>query len=123
MATTRDIIERAFRKIGVVATDEPMTADQAEVGLDALNMMMHGWALDGVDIAHVDVLLGDEFPMEAKFYEGAVYQLASRIAPDFSMQAFDVERWMQQLRAFYLTIDDIPAPSALLRTNNVWRYR
>jgi len=121
MTTVRDIVERAFRKIGVVATDESMTADQAQVGLDALNMMMHGWALEGVDIGHFDLLLADEFPMVPRFHEGAVYQLASRIAPDFSMQAFDVSLWMQQLRTAYLVIGENIAPSALLRMGRMFR--
>ena len=34
MTTARDIVERAFRKLGVVASDEPMTADQAANGID-----------------------------------------------------------------------------------------
>ena len=64
MATCRDIVERAYRKIGVVATDEAMTAEQAQVGLDALNMMMQGLVLDGIDVGWNDADLSGQFDME-----------------------------------------------------------
>ncbi len=115
MPTVRDIVQRAYRKIGVVARDEPMTADQADAGGDALNMMMHGWKLDGVDIAHVDVVLSDEFPMEPMFQEGCVYMLAARLAPDFSVASFNTTEFMQRLSAYYLIIDDVEMPLALTR--------
>ncbi len=40
MATAKDIIEDALRKIGVVAQDEPMTADQVASGLRELNRFL-----------------------------------------------------------------------------------
>ena len=123
MATVRDVVERAYRKIGVVASDEPMTADQADHGADALNMMMHGWKLDSIDIAHSDVVLSDEFPMEPMFYEGCVYMLASRIAPDFSVASFSTSEFMQRLSAHYLIIDEVEMPLALLSTPSQRRYR
>ena len=39
MSTARDIVEAAFRKLGIVASDEAMTADQADNGINALNRM------------------------------------------------------------------------------------
>jgi hypothetical protein len=116
MPTVRDIVERAYRKIGVVASDEPMTADQADAGADAINDMMHGWKADGVDIAHVDVVLSDEFPLDPMFREGAVYMLAARLAPDFSVASFNTTEFMQRLSAHYLIVDDVDMPLALLCT-------
>ena len=122
MATVRDIVERAFRKIGVVASDEAMTADQAEAGETALNMMMNAWELQGVDVAHNDVTLAEQFPLQPKFEEGAVYMLASRLAPDYSKPGFDESQWMQQLQAAYLIVDTVRAPLALQRTSSQrWR--
>ncbi len=43
MTLVRVIIEDAFRKVGVVAHDEPMTADYAAHGLRELNRMLKGW--------------------------------------------------------------------------------
>lgn len=116
MATARDITERAYRKIGVVATDEAMTAEQAQIGVDALNMMMHGWVLDGIEIGHIDLFLGDEFTMEPPFHEGCVYLLAERLSSDFAVPApFDPRRFKQRLSAAYLIVPDAVVDSALLR--------
>ena len=48
--TSRDLIESAYRKIGVVASDEPMTADQGREGLNALNRMLKGWQNKGFQL-------------------------------------------------------------------------
>jgi hypothetical protein len=122
MATVRDIVQRAYRKIGVVASDEAMTADQAEAGGEALNMMMAAWELAGVNVAHNNLTLSDLFPLQPKFEEGTVYMLASRLAPDFSQPSFDDSQWMQKLQAAYLFIDAVRMPSAL-RTTPSQRWR
>ena len=119
MATARDIVQRAFRKIGVVASDEPMTADQADSGLDALNMMMHALQLDGIDVAWTDAELSDQFQMEPAFHEGLVYMLASRLAPDFSQPSFNVSEFKRGLAAAYLIIPDMKIDRTLTRR---WRY-
>lgn len=115
MATVNDIVTRAYRKIGVVATDEAMTADQAQVGQDALNMMMHALALDGIDVAWSDAVLADQFAMEPAFHEGLVYMLASRLAPDFSVPAFDDSAFKRGLAAAYLIVPDALLDGMLLR--------
>ena len=58
-----------------------MTADQADNRINALNRMMHGWLLDGIDIGHIDLDLADVFTMEPQFEEGCVYLLAERLSP------------------------------------------
>ncbi|MGL5733299.1 MAG: hypothetical protein ACRCYS_00415 [Beijerinckiaceae bacterium] len=46
--TAGDVVEEARRKIGVFADDEPMTAQELQTGLRALNMMLKTWQADGV---------------------------------------------------------------------------
>lgn len=41
--TTRDLVEDALRKIGVVAIDDPMTADESAHALRALDRLMKSW--------------------------------------------------------------------------------
>lgn len=107
MSTARDIVERSFRKIGVVASDEPMTADQADNGINALNMMMHGWMLDGIDVGHIDLQLADVFSMEPQFEEGCVYLLAERLSPDYAAPAnFSPSEFKKRLSAAFLIIPD-----------------
>jgi len=120
MATARDIVERAFRKIGVVATDEAMSAEQGAVGIDALNMMMQAWVLDGIDVGHADLTLSEEFTLEPPFHEGCVYMLAERLAPDFSAQGFDAGAFKRRLSAAYLIIPHAVFDVALTRRRRSW---
>lgn len=45
--TNRELIEDAFRKIGVVAADEAMDANKAAMGMRALNRMLKSWQNHG----------------------------------------------------------------------------
>ena len=113
MTTARDIIEQAYRKIGIVAADEAMSADQAANGLNALNNMMHGWAIFGVDVMHSDLALVSEFPLLPRFREGAIYMLGARIAPEYGM-AMDEGEFMRGLQSQYMRIPTMnPAPLSL----------
>lgn len=119
MTTVNDIVTRAYRKIGVVASDEPMTADQGQIGEDALNMMMHGLVLDGIDVAWTDAALADDFAMDPAFHEGLVYMLAARLAPDFSQPSFDDSAFKRRLAAAYLIVPEAIIDPGLLQR----RYR
>lgn len=48
--TCREILSDAFRKLGVVAEDEDMTADQAETGKRALNRMLKAFQNHGANL-------------------------------------------------------------------------
>jgi hypothetical protein len=127
MATTaRDIIERAYRKIGVVAVDEPMTADQGANGLDALNMMLHGWEVYGINIGHSDMTLASDFTVPVQFHEGVVYMLAQRLAPDMQVRGVDADEWLRLIRSYYkANFENAPVaelPSALLNTSSQRRW-
>ena len=117
MATMQDIVTRAFRKIGVVAGDEPMNADQGAAGIEALNMIIHQWKLRGIAITYSDLTLADAFPLLPQFEEGTVYLLASRIAPDNAAAAqFDADDWFRAIQNSYLVIDPVVMPTALTMT-------
>jgi hypothetical protein len=114
MTTTLDIITRAFRKIDVSGEGETLTADAVQEGLDALNDMMHGWALSGVDVAHIDLDVADDFTLPPQYNEGAVYMLAQRLSPNYMVPAgFDSDDWMRKFQAAYLLVDEVAMPSAL----------
>lgn len=114
MATVRDIVERAHRKLGVVAQDEAMTADQGQAGLDAFNEMLHAWALDGItlDPAFADTTLVAAFPLADKYREGTIYLLASRLSPEYQAPAnFDADDFFRKLQGDYFV-----APTSTLDT-------
>ena len=112
MPTVQTIIERAGRKIG--AND--MTAAELADALSTFNEMLSGWRLHGIDIWRAEMgaddasdvtaivpesQLTDEFPMPDAFREGAIYMLASRMAPEFST-AFDSDDFLRRMQAHYV---------------------
>ena len=108
MTTALDIATRAYRKLGIAGTGDTLTADELAEGIDALNAMMHGWKLAGVDIEHTDLSSDDTFPLGPEFAEGTVYLLASRISPDFTTPAsFDADDWFRKFQAAYMAIDTV----------------
>lgn len=115
MTTAQTIVERAFRKVGVKAEDEGLTADQLAHGLDCLNIMMHGWELWGIDTNHVDMTSATVFPLAQKFEEGTVYLLAERISPDYQ-SGVNADDFLRRLQAAYMIIPEAVIPRALLRT-------
>lgn len=115
MTLTSEIVTRAARKIGVVASDEAMTADEIANGVIALNMMMHAWKLRGVDVEHVDLAATDTFSLDPEFEEGTVYLLASRMAPDYEIPpAFDADDWFRTIQAAYAPARVMTIPRLLL---------
>ncbi|MGD9664221.1 MAG: packaged DNA stabilization gp4 family protein [Novosphingobium sp.] len=118
MTTARDIIERAMRRIGVVAMDEAMTADQAASAVNALNDMMHGWSAHGIAYTHADIGLNDAFPIDDKWRNATVMLLAERLAPDYGISMASADDSLRALQAGFMVIPDATIPSALLRTSS-----
>jgi hypothetical protein len=116
MATVQQIVTRAYRKLGVAAVDETLSADEIAVGVDALNMMLHSWLLSSVDTGHTDVDPSDTFPLDPEFHEGVVYLLAARISSDYMVpQSFDADDWFRKIQAAYMTIAPVEMPNGLLK--------
>lgn len=116
MTTAAEIVTRAYRKIGVGAVGETITAAMQDEGLAALNMMVAAWALDGVDTLSPTMVAATTFPLEKAYEEGTVYMLAARLSPDYSAPAsFDPEQWMRRFRAAYMTIEPATIAGPLLR--------
>ena len=121
--TVSEIVEAAFRKIGLKAADEALTADQLAHGASALSMMLAAWRLEGVDIPVYSFAPGDVFPLPAEFREGAVFMLAARLSPDYMVPAgFNADAWLKSMQAYMLRIEPAEMPMAL--THRTWfRYR
>ncbi len=117
MTTVLDVITRAHRKLGISGQGEALSAEMAAEGLDALNDMMAGWALQGISRVHRTLETGSEaFPMAPEFIEGVVYLLASRLGPNYEVPpSFDASRFLRQLQAAFLVVDEVEMPTALTR--------
>lgn len=116
MATVTQIVTRAHRKIGVVAHDEPLTADQLANGVDALNSMIHAWRIEGIDFGWADQAAADTFSLDDQYHEAAVYLLGARLAPDFGVPvAYNSEPFLAALRSYNVEPQSAVAmPSAIL---------
>lgn len=116
MTTIRDIITRAFRKIGVSGEGETLEAETLTEGLDAFNDMLQGWKLRGVDLRTEDFEANDTFDLGPEFREGCVYLLASRLSPNYEMpQGFDADDWFRTFQAAYMVIEPATFPRSLLK--------
>lgn len=59
MATVRDIITRAYKRLRVVGEGETPSSEAMSDGLDALNDMIYHWSANGVDVLHQGFALND----------------------------------------------------------------
>lgn len=85
--TAADIVDRAFRRLGIRAEDEGLSADQAAHGLAVLNSMMAGLRLNGINYTHAEMQTGDLFPLNDEFVGPVITLLAFDLAPDYSVPA------------------------------------
>lgn len=117
MTTVLDIISRAFRKIGVKAEDEDLTADQIAHGVDTFNDMMQGWVLKGAAAVPADVVSTDPFPFADQYREACVMVLASRLSPDYGTASpVDGERYERMLIGSLMAVPEAAMPKALYST-------
>jgi hypothetical protein len=123
MATMNDILRRAFRKIGIVAEDEQMTADQGSYGISELNAMMAGWALMGVDIGHSALDGESAYPLGLEYEDAAVWLLAERLAPAYGVPAVSADMWLRALQNDYASRAPATIERALLEPPSrlAWR--
>lgn len=116
-STFGGIVDRAFRKIGVKAEDEALTADQIALGVRTLNDLMFGLELWGVNLGHVYTAAPAPFPLDLKFHEGFVYLLAERLSTDYSVPpSFSADDFLRRIQAAYMVIPEAAMPKALLWT-------
>lgn len=122
MATVRQIVTRAFRKLDAASNDDPLTGEELQEGIDALNAMIHGWVLDGVDLSWTDQAANDTFALDNEYLEGVVYLLAGRLSPNYTTPAnFDADDWFRKIQAANTTITAATIPSALLNLPSKFR--
>lgn len=53
MPTVRALIRRSLLLLGVISATEPLTADEAQDGLDALNALVASWSLERLTLYHI----------------------------------------------------------------------
>lgn len=87
MATARDIVTRALRRIGYLDAGNAAKSDDAASALATLNGMMHAWAGRGLTYTHTTLTINATFPLLDKHHEGVIAMLAVRLTDDFAPEA------------------------------------
>lgn len=81
------LIRRAMRLIGVLDSDQAMTATEAQDALDTLNGMLAEWHEAGMGLPEYQLpALTDTLSTDAADSDAISYQLAIRIAPEYGVQ-------------------------------------
>lgn len=127
MSTVREIITRAYRKIGIAAKDEALDADDIEYGLGELNALMASWKGRGVDVSHTTLVLTDTFPLDAEYEDVTVILLAEKIAPSYSVAqppALHIKDAWDVIKAAYMTVPEATFDTALdeMPSERRWYY-
>ncbi|RMF00499.1 MAG: hypothetical protein D6773_11345 [Alphaproteobacteria bacterium] len=119
MATMRDIVDGAARRLRIIGAGEALDAGDADALLTALNDMMASWSKRGVDIGWSGALaLSATFPLEDAHIEAVKAMLAVRAADDFGTSPSEVtvrdarEGW-RMIQADYMVPDTMFVDRAL----------
>lgn len=85
MATAQHIIERAFAKIGVKATETPIEASEMQDGLDCLNDLLSEWDSTGALKGVSPVKLVSDTVEAPRYADGALKSyLAIKLANEYN---------------------------------------
>ena len=81
--TGQDIVNRALRSIGVLASEEYATAAQQGDALDSLNDLLHEWGARGIGPGHQDVGPSDEMILDSEEYRALRLALAVELLTEY----------------------------------------
>lgn len=130
MTTAHDVVGRALRLIGVVDPTETPEAQQMQNGVDALNQMMHGWRLQGVDVQHTNLVLADDLIVPPELIGGVTALLAINLAAEYPGTAVPAstvsmaQAGWDGIQAAYISRDtELRVDRALLQTGPFRRTR
>jgi hypothetical protein len=106
MATAHDVITRALRFAGVLASGETAASDDAADALTALNQMLAGWEMEGIRMGLPALALTDTLAIPDAHIEGVVMGLAMVLCQEYGRQPGPVlltraTRTRQALQAAY----------------------
>lgn len=125
--TARSLLERAFRRVGILAEEESMSASQGSYGLTMLNDMLHGFESEGIHYAHTDLAsLDTTLNVPDGQIRNAmlmtVRELASEYGSELSAEDRDqIHKAKMALQAFYY-VPIKSAPEMALRPRQFGRF-
>lgn len=117
MATANEIVSRALRLLGVIASGETIEASTGADALSVLNALLAEMHEAGIGLPDYSFTgLADTLASDAADQEALAYQLAIRIAPEYGLNPTPAQMAMAneskfRLRSRYLAVSH-PVPSA-----------
>jgi hypothetical protein len=84
--TAHDVITRALRFAGVLASGETPAADDAADALTSLNLMLAGWEAEGIRMGLAPLALTDTLHIPDAHLDGVVMQLAMILCQEYGRQ-------------------------------------
>jgi hypothetical protein len=122
MATAREVVQSALRKILSDGEGTSPSAAEMEDGLEALNDFMESLSVDGVRLTHQTLTLDDSVNLDKAHIRGLKAQLAVELAPEFGASidpqvAFTAKESKKSLRADTRARRTTPVDTAILRGN------
>lgn len=110
--TALQVLNRAMRRIKVLAGEEALAAAEMVDGLVTMNGTMQGFSLRGIKYAHSDLAATDTVNMPDEQIDSLVWLIAEALAPEYgyeftSQEAVHVVGALRQLQAAYY----VPAPA------------
>lgn len=104
MATAREVVKSALRKILSLGDTEEPSASQMTDGLEELNDLMESLVVDGATVSHQTLTLDDNLNVDPAHIRGLKAQLAVDLAPEYGatvdpQTAFTAREAMKMLRA------------------------
>jgi hypothetical protein len=86
MGTMSDVVTAALKRLRVINARRTPDAYAMDDGIKALNAMLHSWKGNGVDIGHMDLDSGDDFPLDDEHVQGVTAMLAIRLADSYGLE-------------------------------------
>lgn len=122
MATASDIVTRSMRSLRLLASGDEPTADELADALVALNDMLFGWRIEGLDIAHTTLVAATTVDVPDDHLNTIRLSLAERLSGEFGAELspsdqMTLSEGMKALRAYYLSIADLTGDNPLAYHN------
>ena len=119
-----EIVAAAMRKIGVVGHGQTASAEQIEAGVQAFNLMVQGWPLDGIDISLFPDMpaaaildnaeANDDLPIPSAFLESIVFCLAARLAPEYMIPFPEPDAAIRRLQSALVKVPTAQMPRSTI---------
>lgn len=124
-ATARQVIDRAARRINILAAEESLNANEAVDCLQILNDMMFGFGPAGIQYVHTDLAATDTVNVPDEQVRNVTLLLCYELADNFGVNldavtAAAIVSAKLELQAYYLQVNPAVPDRSLRRRRMGW---